>query len=208
MSSDVFIKYVLDRSGSMEGIWDQTLSSFNEYKNDQARQDGTAYMTLTVFDSSARGNKPNIDTIVEAKDAKEIEDLTRSVVAPRGMTPLYDAIGVSIEEVEDWLVSKENADFDGKVLFVINTDGYENSSTEFTLEGLQKKIDEKKAKGWEFVFMGAGLDASKEAAQFNIHNAVAYAADNVGTRGVSRSLSATTTAYRNNDKFEWKEDLD
>lgn len=225
-NNDVLIKYVLDRSGSMINIWEQTISGFNEFKNEQARQEGKAYITLTAFDQpGSRGNpihvgsgingrrkvespKPAIENIYDVTDASEVVDILPSAFSPRGMTPLLDAIGISIEDVEDWLVSKENKDFDGKVLFVVNTDGLENASVEFTVEDIKKRIAEKEKEGWEFVFMGAGIDAVEESSKlgFSRGNTISYDSTPQSATMTNASLSSSTSSYRRSGNFSWDED--
>lgn len=206
--SDIFINYLLDRSGSMQAIWEQTISGLNEYKNEQAKQEGTTYFTLTTFDSPGY-DKVFVETVVEAEDANKIKDLDPwGDVQPRGMTPLLDAIGIVIENTEDWLAS--HRDFGGKILIVINTDGHENSSKEFTKDGVKSKIKHLEEKDWQFVFMGAGIDAFAEAAQYGIsaQNTMSYAATNQGSSVMTRNLSSSTTSYRSKDsnEFSWEEE--
>lgn len=220
--SDVLVKFVLDRSASMASIWEQTIGGFNEFKNDQAKNKGDTYITLTTFDLPSglaswtprgstipavkRDPKPAIETVIQAKKATEVEDLDpKGNIQPRGSTPLIDAVCRSIEEVDDWLAWTENENFDGKVIVVINTDGEENASTEFTLEDLRTKIKNKTEAGWEFVFMGAGIDAYADAAKYGIdtRNAVAYAATGEATQQTYSLLSRSVTGSRDG-KFGWE----
>lgn len=201
MSNDIYINYLLDRTGSMATIWDATVSGFNEYKNDQANQKGTATITLSAFDS----HKPVIDLVFENVDAKDCPDLTDQVF-PRAMTPYLDALGMAIENTEDWLAS--NDDFDGKVMIVVNTDGYENASQEFTYAGIRKIIERKEGDGWTFVFMGAGIDAFKEAEKMGIPRAqtMAYAAAPGAAMDANARLSMATSSTRSGDDFSWGDD--
>lgn len=201
---DIYVNYLLDRTGSMAAIWDAAVEGYNGFKNEQARQPGTAFITLTAFDKPMSASKADV-LVVQEGNAADLFDL-RDEVYPRGMTPLLDAIGIAIENTEDWLVS--HPDFSGKVLVVINTDGQENASTEFSLEGIKKAIERKQKEGWEFVFAGAGIDAFAEAAGMGISrdHTISYARTDADTRRYSQTLSESTSSMRTSgDNFEWKE---
>lgn len=204
-SSDIYINYLLDRTGSMAPIWEATIEGFNGYKNEQARQPGTAHITLTAFDSPTHFAKPDIRIVFDAP-AKDIPDLeSYATIAPRGATPLLDAVGIVIENTDDWLASHH---FSGKVLIVINTDGEENSSTEFSLDAVKARIKQKRDEGWEFVFMGAGIDAFAEAGEFGIPQAstMSYGHTPRATTDAHSHLSASTSSYRDGQQaFGWKD---
>jgi hypothetical protein len=228
-STDAYINYVLDRSGSMAAIWQATVGGFNAYKNEQAEEEGDAWITLTAFDAGSggttspklghllgyltRGMKPavegtpqknvNIEVVFDSVKAADCPDLKNQVV-PRGMTPLLDAIGLAIENTEDWVVS--NKDFDGKVFVVINTDGMENASEEFTLDAVKGAIEIRQKEGWEFIFMGAGIDAFGEASKLGIsrQSTTSYNATPMGAVVTNSTLStATSNTRRGGGPFNW-----
>lgn len=138
---------LLDRTGSMEPIWSEALSSVNAYADGLASLDGgprvDADITLAVFDAQ---DGLQFDVLREGVDAGEWRDVTNREVNPRGMTPLYDAIGR--------IVSLAEKDKPGKAVIVIMTDGEENSSKEMTKTAAKAALDRVRAKGWEVVFLG------------------------------------------------------
>jgi hypothetical protein len=145
----ILINFVLDKSGSMGGIEDATISGFNEFKNDQAHEDGEAFFTLTFFDTS-------FSTVCEAVPVREVPDLSRQTYQPDGCTALYDAIGHTLRITDDFVVAHKP----DQVLFVIMTDGMENSSREYSREQIFRLIqDRQKLNGYEFIYMGANQDS-------------------------------------------------
>ncbi len=139
---------LLDRTGSMEPIWSEALSSVNAYADGLAALDGgprvDADITLAVFDAQ---DGLQFDVLRSDVDAEAWRDITSSEVNPRGMTPLYDAIGR--------MVSLAEKDRPEKAIIVIMTDGEENSSTEMNKASARAALDRVRAKGWEVVFLGA-----------------------------------------------------
>jgi len=139
---------LLDRTGSMEPIWTEALSSVNAYADGLAALDGgprvDADITLAVFDAQ---EGLQFDVLRKGVDAGDWNDVTTREVNPRGMTPLYDAIGR--------IVSLAEKDKPEKAVLVIMTDGEENSSTEMSKTAAKAALDRVRAKGWEVVFLGA-----------------------------------------------------
>lgn len=138
---------LLDRTGSMEPIWSEALSSVNAYADGLASLDGgprvNADITLAVFDAQ---DGLQFDVLRDGVDATNWHDVTNREVSPRGMTPLYDAIGR--------IVSLAEKDKPEKAVIVIMTDGEENSSREMTKVAAKAALDRVRAKGWEVVFLG------------------------------------------------------
>jgi hypothetical protein len=138
---------LLDRTGSMEPIWSEALSSVNAYADGLAELDGgprvNADITLAVFDAQ---DGFQFDVLRDGVDAEKWRDVTNREVSPRGMTPLYDAIGR--------MVSLAEKDKPGKAVIVIMTDGAENASQEMTKTSAKAALDRVRAKGWEVVFLG------------------------------------------------------
>ena len=218
-SNDIYINYLLDRSGSMSSIWEATVEGFNGYKSEQAKEEGTAWITLTAFDMNGslvpsyttnwrpavkayKQKSIDIEVVFDSVKAEECPDLTDQI-RPRGGTPLLDAIGIAIENTEDWVASHK--DFDGKVLVVINTDGYENASQEFDLAGIKASIERKEKDGWEFAFMGAGIDAFGEANKLGIASSrtLSYDATPDAAMASSMRLNSATTQTRSGKDFSW-----
>jgi hypothetical protein len=139
---------LLDRTGSMEPMWTEALSSVNAYADGLASLDGgprvDADITLAAFDAQ---DGLQFDVLRDGVDAEDWRKVTDREVAPRGMTPLYDAIGR--------IVSLAEKDHPEKAVIVIMTDGEENSSTEMTKKSAKAALDRVRSKGWEVVFLGA-----------------------------------------------------
>lgn len=139
---------LLDRTGSMEPMWTEALSSVNAYADGLASLDGgprvDADITLAAFDAQ---DGLQFDVLRDGVDAEDWRKVTNREVTPRGMTPLYDAIGR--------IVSLAEKDHPEKAVIVIMTDGEENSSTEMTKKSAKAALDRVRDKGWEVVFLGA-----------------------------------------------------
>ena len=184
------INFILDKSGSMSSIKEATISGFNEYKNDQANQPGNTFLSLTTFDTS-------FNIIHSAEDIHKVTDLDTGNYVPGGMTALYDAIGFTLEKLEENI--KKLPRTPDSVLFVIMTDGEENSSREYDKDKIKKLIEEsEKDKGYTFVYLGANQDAWNVGASFGIRagNTLSYNADSDDVSKVMCSLSSATTRYR------------
>ncbi|MEP7210691.1 MAG: vWA domain-containing protein [Alphaproteobacteria bacterium] len=147
---------LLDRSGSMQSLWVEALSSVNAYAKGLAdRSDGhsvDSHITLAVFDGQ---NGLQFDTLRKKTPALHWETVTDAEATPRGMTPLLDALGR--------IVSMAETDNPDKAVIVVMTDGEENDSREVTREGAKAALDRVKAKGWEVIFLGANFDNISDA---------------------------------------------
>ena len=184
----ILINFVLDKSGSMQSVRDATISGFNEFKNDQAREEGNAFFTLTLFDT-------RFMTVAEAVPVREVPDLDRSSYAPDGMTALYDAIGYTMRITDDFVAANKP----DQVLFVIMTDGAENSSREFTSDRIYQMIqDRQKLAGYEFIYLGANQDSYVTSQQMGMRQgrSVDYAATHDGSLAAMKKASRNVHAYR------------
>lgn len=156
MTDDLFINFVLDQSGSMGSLVDTTIVGFNAFVEEQASMAGDNYLSLTLFDTT-------VDCRFDAVELALVPPMARRGVnsySPQGGTALYDAVGMSIEAVEAWVV--KHPTFDGRIITAIQTDGMENSSRTWTLDNLNQLIRAKTEEGWEFAFLGAGEAAWTE----------------------------------------------
>lgn len=178
-----FISFLLDETGSMESIKDDTIGGFNEYVETLKKSDGDILFSLVTFNSS------QTDRRYIAEPISKVERLDEKDYQPHAMTPLIDA-SVKIINATDEAVKKRGDD--ANVVVVIQTDGQENVSVEYDRRDLALLVKEKEADGWEFVFLGAGLDAfhAARAAGMNI------SADRVMSyeRGLSKKVFAGTAA--------------
>jgi len=171
---------VLDETGSMGTVWDQTISGYNEYLALLKKQGGTVF-TLIKFDST------KVETVHDAVPIEDVPELTRDTYIPGQMTPLYDAIGRTIKTV-DSLKGKSN------VIFTVLTDGYENASVEYTQRQVFDMITERKDKGWTFAFLGANQDAWAVSQGLGMSKGNTMTFNQAKTSQTFRGL-ATATAY-------------
>lgn len=146
---------VLDRSGSMEDLQEEVVGGFNRFLVEQQSRSDYAEMSLIQFDDLYQQDYLN----TPIRDCKEL--VLHDSYQPRGWTALYDAIGKTINSIS---VTSE------KVLFVIITDGQENRSSEFDLDSIKNLIQEKEDSGWDFVFLGVGLDAFAESSSVGLRS--------------------------------------
>jgi hypothetical protein len=187
-SGNILINFVLDKSGSMDSIREATISGFNEFKNDQAREDGKAFFTLTLFDTEFK-------TVVSAVPVNDVYDLTRETYVPSGMTALYDAIAHTMK-LTDEFVAKNHPK---QVLFVIMTDGLENASREIDRDQLFAMISDRQGKaGYEFIYLGANQDSFAVGRSIGLRpgRTIDYAASPEATRDTMRYVSHNVRAHR------------
>jgi len=175
---------VLDRSGSMSSIHRQTIDGFNMFIDEQQDNGISTRVTLVQFDHEYQ-------MLYEAKKIKKVKPLNESTYVPRGSTALLDAIGQTIKLTRKRF-EKQKRGIPDKTIFVIITDGYENSSTIYTKKKVLKKIKKmEQNQSWEFVYLGANQDAIAEASTIGIvkENAMAFADDSNGVFDMFLSLS-------------------
>lgn len=175
------ITFLLDRTGSMQSVKPQTIQSFNTYLDTLKRGDADIDFTFVQFDSMS------LDKICVRSAVKDVQPLTDSTYQPRAWTPLIDAAYKTIKAVEASLKDEKV-----KVIICIQTDGNENSSTEYSWKQLNDLIKEKMDQGWQFNFMGAGIDAYTQGNKMGIpvDNTVAYSTD---LRSTQASFGATAS---------------
>ena len=172
------IVFILDRSGSMQGLESDTIGGYNSLLEKQKLEAGSARVTTVLFDDV-------VETLHDRIDLHAVSPLTPKDYYVRSCTALLDAIGSTIERIVN--VQKHTAPEyrSNNVLFVITTDGYENASRRYTLPQVREMITTQKERyGWEFLVLGAGIDAIAQAAAFGISEdrAVTSHADSRGTR--------------------------
>ena len=191
----VHISIVLDRSGSMNGIADDVVGGFNEFLRRQRREPGAARVTLVQFD----GENP-FELLIDGAPLDGVRDLERSRYQPRGMTPLFDAVGRMIGRIDAELASRSHAgERPEDQVVVIVTDGLENASREHTRESIFRMVEHRKAEqDWVFVFLGANQDSYAEGAKVGVApaNASNWAFSGAGTRGAFDELAAATVVHR------------
>ena len=199
MDSDyTHISIILDRTGSMESIRDDTIGGFNAFLKEQKSQPGKATLTLVQFDT-----QDPYEVVHHFKPIQDIPEITHETYVPRASTPLLDAIGRGINDIEQSLLKIKDGDNPSKIIFVIITDGRENSSKEFHKEQVLKMVQEKtENENWQFVFLGADLDSINDAISFGINKEAALLFDKSGEGILDgwTSLSENITGYRSKRK--------
>ena len=199
------IAVVLDRSGSMASCKSDVIGGFNQFLNDQKKQEGEATITLTQFDTE-------YDVLANGISIKHLAELTNETYQPRGMTALYDAIGRTIEATKIAVLSAIcsecgacKADDETNVIFVIITDGHENASVEFSHDQVMNTIKAcRENLGWEFVFIGAAEDSMDVGASLgiNLGTCATYSATSEGTKALYSVVSCSVSNYRSSGKLD------
>lgn len=189
-TSNANIYFLLDRSGSMQSIEEYVVQGFDEFIVEQRKEAGEATFTLVQFD----GDDPD-DVVIDAKPLSLITSIAGRFV-PRGMTPLYDAIGLLLDRAERRL-TRTGAD-PADQLVVIMTDGMENASRECTPDGIFERIAELRKAGWTFVFLGANQDSYATGSTLGVvaGNTSNYTASPDSVLAAQRGLSRAVTSWR------------
>ena len=186
------IVFILDRSGSMAGLEDDTIGGFNAMIEKQRGEPGEALVSTVLFDNES-------EVVHDRVDVQKVEPMTRKEYYVRGCTALLDAVGGAIHHIGNVHKYAREEDRPEKTLFVITTDGMENASCRYSYEKLKTMIRRQKEKyGWEFIFLGANIDAAGEAARFGISQdrAVNYHADHKGTAVIYEAVSEAVCSVR------------
>ena len=186
------IVFILDRSGSMAGLEDDTIGGFNSLIKKQRKEEGDAYISTVLFDNYS-------EVVHDRVSLDKVPEMTRDVYYVRGCTALLDAVGNAVHHIGNVHKYAREEDRPEHTLFVITTDGMENASRHYSYEQVRRMIERQKEKyGWEFLFLGANIDAAKEAARFGImeDRAVDYHCDEDGTALNYEVLSDTIREVR------------
>ena len=181
---------LLDKSGSMRNLIDDTIGGFNSFVESQ-KDDTKTTLTTVLFDTSWK-------VLHDGLDVYEVEEMTKKDYITGGGTAMLDAIGETINAVQDRHDDMGDAKPDN-VLFVITTDGQENSSRKFTKDRIEKMIKHQtNGHGWEFIFLGANMDAVKEAASIGIDStkATGYVWNEQGTDALYRTVTTAACASK------------
>lgn len=193
------ITIVLDRSGSMASVRSDTMGSFNTFLEDQKKVEGAANISLVQFDDQYEPNYTSVNI-------QEAEKLNEETYVPRGMTALHDAIGMTVNNAGRRLESLDASARPGRVIFVILTDGFENSSKEYSKEKVFEMIKHQKEKyNWQFLFLGANQDAIQAGAGYGISQgqSMTYAASGAGVTNTFKSLSRNISSSRKMDYVDY-----
>jgi hypothetical protein len=175
------VSFLLDRTGSMGSIWEETINGFNVFLEEQRNQDYRTRWNVTVFDSQS------IDLIRDGVKGKDMKKLTATEVTPRASTPLHDSIAHVVLEAD-----KLASDYDG-VIIVVLTDGYENASREYTLEEVRALIEARP--DWQFIFLGVDIDAYATGTAYGFGTTVTGDRSSESMAGTYLVASATSGEY-------------
>lgn len=184
--------FILDRSGSMSGLESDTIGGYNGLLEKQKQEEGEAVITTVLFDD-------HVELLHDRINLRGVAPITEKDYFVRGSTALLDAIGKTISKIgnaQKHTAEEERAE---RVLFVITTDGMENASREYSLKLVREMIERQKTRyGWEFLFLGANIDAAETAESFGIHRdmAVNYNPDGEGTQLNYQVLCDVVTSFR------------
>ncbi|WP_042454112.1 vWA domain-containing protein [Neobacillus dielmonensis] len=198
--------FILDKSGSMSGLEADTIGGFNSMLKKQQSAEGESVVTTALFDHG-------YELLHDRIDVKGILPITEKDYQVGGTTALLDAIGFTIQKIVNVQKHTNEELRADKVLFVITTDGMENASREFTAEKIRKMVQHQREQyGWEFLFLGANIDAISTAAKFGIDEdfAVDYHADEAGTQLNYQVVSEAVSHLRSGQKIDrsWKEGIE
>ncbi len=205
------IVFILDRSGSMSGLESDTIGGFNSMiKQQQAETEGKALVSTILFNERS-------SVLHDRLPLEKIEPLTDKDYRVGGTTALLDAVGDAVKHIKNIHKYAREEDRPQKTLFVITTDGFENASHKFSYSEVKRLIEQQKELGWEFVFLGANIDAAQVAEHIGIsrQDAVDYLADDIGTQKVYASMSRRMSMARSRPPTAppakddtWREELD
>lgn len=198
--------FILDRSGSMSGLESDTIGGYNRLLAKQKQEHGEALVTTVLFDD-------RVELLHDRLNLLEMVPITEQEYYVRGSTALLDAVGITISKIVDQRKQTLKEVHPQHTLFVITTDGMENASREFSYQQVRQMIEHQKNRyGWEFMFLGANIDAVAAAERFGIHEdrAVRYNADIQGTRLNYLVLCEAVSSVRADQKLDrsWKESIE
>ena len=205
--------FILDRSGSMSGLEADTIGGFNSLIAKQKKEEGTALISTVLFDDQA-------EVLYDRISLDRIEPMNDRQYYVRGCTALLDALGGAIHHIGNVHKYAREEDRPAKTIFIITTDGMENSSHRYTYDKVKKMMERQRDRyGWEFLFLGANIDAIEVAGRFGVqaNRAVNYECDSEGTqlnyevlsKAVSRvrTCAAPTAAMAFDECGDWAEEI-
>lgn len=183
--------FILDRSGSMSGLEADTIGGFNGMIEKQKKEKGEVVVSAVLFDDVS-------EVLYDRVDIRKIPPMTDKQYFVRGCTALLDAVGSSVQYIKNVRKGMPKEERPEKTIFIITTDGMENASTLYSYAKVKEMIKKRQAKNWEFIFLGANIDAAAEADRMGIKasRAVNYTCDAVGTALNYQVLNETVTKMR------------
>ncbi|NLJ77816.1 MAG: VWA domain-containing protein [Tissierellia bacterium] len=202
----VEVIFILDRSGSMGGLEDDTIGGYNAMIEKQKKLEGRALISTVLFDD-------RYELLHDRVDLERINPMTSKEYYVRGTTAILDAMGISISNMINIQKNLARDDRAEKIMFIITTDGMENASREYNYDMVRKMVEYQKEKyGWEFLFLGANIDAIETATRFGIDSdrAANFHSDSEGTALNYEVIGEAVYKFRANNKLseDWKERID
>lgn len=195
------VVFIIDESGSMYGLEADTVGGFNSTVDKQKKLEGECLVSTVMFNTRSR-------VIHDRVNIKSIEKMTDNDYRPSGSTALNDALGDAIRHIKMVHRYIREEDIPSKTMFVITTDGMENASRKYSLSEVKKMIEERKEKGWEFVFLAANIDAAETARSYGIDadSCVDYVNDAKGNQLKYACMCEAITSVRSSKKLsrDWK----
>ncbi|MBR2432853.1 MAG: VWA domain-containing protein [Clostridia bacterium] len=201
------IVFILDKSGSMAGLESDTVGGFNATLEKQKGKEGKAYVSTVLFNNTS-------EVVHDRIDINEIAPMTREDYRVGGMTALYDAIGDAIHHIGNIHKYAREEDVPEHTVFIITTDGMENSSIRYSRREIKEKIERQQKKyGWEFIFLAANIDAAECAEDIGIRRdrAVNYIQDPTGVKATYETMSDALFCMRSGGSLDnklWRKKLD
>lgn len=200
------IVFILDRSGSMRGLEKDTIGGYNGMIDKQKKEEGEALVTTVLFDD-------RIEVPYDRVPLGDLPEMTEEVYFVRGCTALLDAVGSTVERIATIHKYAREEDRPEHTIFIITTDGLENASRRFTYDQVKRLITrQQEESGWEFIFLGANIDAVKAAGDIGIRRerAVNYRCDPVGTKLNYEAMDKAVHSVRMGEELDdsWREELD
>lgn len=196
--------FILDRSGSMSGLEDDTIGGFNSFIEKQKGVDGECLVSTVLFNQTSK-------VIYDRVSLQDIRKMTRDDYLPSGCTALIDAMGDAIHHIRNVHKYIREEDVPEKTIFVIITDGMENASKRYSSDDVKKMVSKQKEEGWEFLFLAANIDAVETAKHYGIEEdrAVRFHSDSRGTRKNYEVLSDAVECCRMNQEIraDWSAEI-
>ncbi len=197
--------FILDRSGSMSGLESDTIGGFNAMIEKQKKEDGECFVSTVLFDNES-------EVLHDRVKLGDIKPMTDKEYTVRGCTALIDALGGAIRHIGNIHKYARTEDVPERTMFVITTDGMENASHRFSADEVRRMIERQKTKyGWEFLFIGANIDAVETARRYGINEdrAVNYNADSTGTGIVYEAVACAVSSVRKRKNLDasWSREI-
>lgn len=205
MNHHTELVFILDKSGSMAGKESDTIGGFNALLKKQKAEEGLAYVTTVLFDN-------RFELLHDRLDVRFVQPISEKEYRVGASTALLDAVGYTIYKTEEKMRASLPAGEKANVIVVIITDGYENASRRYSHAEIRRLIEQRKEMGWEFIFLGANIDAIGAAADIGIDASRAsnFYADQAGINANFVSVSSAMSMMREQGKVseDWKKELD